>query len=59
MKTTKIIFALAILAATGGAYAAGAADNSWLMQTPVGQQQPSASGDTSTPDPISMPINAE
>jgi len=53
MKITRLITAIAILAGTSGAYAAGAADNAWLVQAPAGQQ-PSAPAPTSasTPAPL-------
>ncbi len=63
MKTIRLLSALAILGAAGGAYAAGQADNAWLMQTPVGQTAsaptPSAAGDTSNVDPINQAVSAE
>ena len=61
MKTTRLIVALSILAAAGGAYAAGAADNAWLMQAPVGGQASapapsSAAGNTSSVDTLNQAV---
>jgi hypothetical protein len=59
MKATRLISALALLAAAGGllgtsgAYA-GEPDNAWLMQSPIGQAgspSPAVDGDSS-------PLNA-
>jgi len=61
MKATRLIVALTILAAGGGAYAAGAADNAWLMQSPVGGQASapapaSAAGNTSSVDTLNQAV---
>ena len=58
MKATRILTALVILAAAGGAYAS-ASDNSWLVDTPIGQQASApapAGGDTSTRDPLNTAV---
>jgi len=60
MKTIQLFTAIAMLAAAGGALAAGAADNAWLMQTPVGQASApapaGAAGDTSNTDALNQPV---
>jgi len=55
MKAIRIITSLLILAAAGAAHAS-AADNSWLMQTPVGQSASTGGGNTSSPDTLNDPV---